>query len=171
MKRRLAVLFIFLTVTGVLLSVHCNLQTPGNDISEQDLFGKWVMSSAAMKYTETTHTSVTNRDSVFTNDTIVHFTDGSNYYRFYNNMTYRTQFEGAIIGYNGVFSDTGTWALRGGALRTTSMQLPDPVTSAVSLDGDSATIVSRMRSDAQGGTNAGDSIFYHWDITFSAVKQ
>jgi len=171
MMKYLYTLISFVTVSGIVLSSRCSLE-PAGPPSASDLVGKWIIFTAATIYTETIYTAATDRDSVVTRDTTtINYTNSDNYYSFYRDMTYYTQFEGTIIGYNGMFTDTGSWAVYGSTLQTISPQTSDTLSSALSLDGDNVTIVSRIRSYSLEGPNAGDSLFYNCDLVFSAVKQ
>ena len=86
-------------------------------------------------------------------------------------MTYYSQFDDNIIGNTGMITDTGTWALSGSNLTIVSSQSPTPYTSTLDLKGGSAKITTRIFSDSQPGTNAGDYFLYHQNLAISAVKQ
>jgi hypothetical protein len=170
MKKYLFTPISFLTVSGILLSARCNLQ-PAAPVTAADLFGTWLMSTAVITDTVTIHSSGTDRDSMHTDDTTIHFTNNNDFYTYYNTMTYYTQFDDNILGNTNMITDTGTWTLSGSNLTIVSSQSPVTYTSTLDLKGNCATITTRMFSDSQPGPNAGDYRLYHEDLAISAVKQ
>jgi len=169
MMQLLCRLMCFLTVFGILLSAHCDLQPAGPVAA--DLFGTWMMSTAVMTSTVTVHTSGTDTDSVDTDDTAIQFTNNNDYYTYYSGMTYYTQFDDNILGNTGMITDTGTWTFSGSNLTIVSSQSQTPYTALLDLKGDCATITTRIFRDSQPGPNAGDYVLYHQDLAISAVKQ
>lgn len=162
-------LSVFLAVSGIVLSARCNLEQAG--FSEEDLMGTWMMSTATMTSTTVMHTAGTGRDSAATDDTTMNFTNSNDYYIFYRDKTYYTQFDDNIIGNTGMMSDSGTWTLRGSTMTTISSQSPAPRTSTVDLNGNNAVITTTVFSDSQPGYNAGDYMLYRLDLAISAAKQ
>jgi hypothetical protein len=168
--KRLSFTLIYLvSVGGILLSARCDPQPAGP--AAEDLFGTWMMSTAVMTSSVTIHTAGTGTDSTDADSTATSFTNNNDYYTYYSDMTYYTQFDDNIIGNTGMITDTGTWTFGGTTLTIVSSQSQDPYTSTLDLNGDSATITTRVFSDSQPGPSAGDYVLYHQDLAISAVKQ
>jgi hypothetical protein len=155
-------------ICGTLLFSACDLEPAG--LSEKDLFGTWMMSSAVITNRTVIHTAGNGRDSVAADDTTVKFTNNNDFFIYHSDMTYYQQFDDNILGNTGMIADTGTWTLSGWTLTIRSQQSPEPFTSTLDLNGDSIVITTTVASDSQPGYNTGDYTLFRQDLAVFAQR-
>lgn len=168
LRDRKRVLIFRMAVCGTLLSLACGLEPAG--FSEKDLFGTWMMSTATVTSRTIIHTAGTERDSVAAVDTTMNFTNNNDFFAYYSDLTYYSQFDDNILGNTNMITDTGTWTLSGRTMTIVSQQSPEPFTSAIDLNGNSVVITTTVFRDSQPGYNAGDYTLFLQDLAISAQR-
>jgi hypothetical protein len=139
---------VFMVVSLVLSFsiISCKKSPTGVSFSDDDLVGKWIVTSMKAKVT------MSGGGFSFAIDTTIQMESDDNYFQFFSNNTFTVTFDEEEIFGGGMMKrsampkilqspgDSGTWSLSGNQLSMTSFGDDTTIVSSINISGNSLTM-------------------------------